>query len=106
MASTTRCDQTLTFVNMTGVKQGDNTLGYYTLDLKAAWAIYDSPANGTAGWIATQVEAKSGVSSAGQNQDARRNLGTITDPTGIWSSVNGVRVPELAWGQSALDGSW
>jgi hypothetical protein len=96
--------QTLTFVNMTGVRQGDNTLGYYTLDLKAAWAIYDSPATGTAGWLRTQLGDKSGLGYAGQEQDARRNLGTITDPTGIWSSVNGVRVPELAWGQSALDG--
>jgi hypothetical protein len=96
--------QTLTFVNMTGVRQGDNSLGYYTLDLKAAWAIYDSPATGTAGWIRTQLAAKSGLDDAGQDQDARRNLGTIADPTGIWSSVNGVRVPELAWGQSALDG--
>jgi porin len=96
--------QTLTFVNMTDVRQGDNTLGYYTLDLKAAWAIYDSPATGTAGWLRTQLGVKSGLDSAGQDQDARRNLGTITDPTGIWSSINGIRVPELAWGQSALDG--
>ena len=96
--------QSLSFVNLTGVKQGDNTLGYYTLDLKAVWAIYDSPATGTAGWIKTQLDAKSGLDSAGQDQDARRNLGTITDPTGIWSAVNGLRVPELAWGQSALDG--
>ncbi len=96
--------QTLSFVNMTDVRQGDNTLGYYTLDLKAAWAVYDSPDTGTAGWIKTQVGAKSGLDDAGQDQDARRNLGTIADPTGIWSSVNGVRVPELAWGQSALDG--
>ncbi len=50
------------------------------------------------------MDDKSGLGYAGQNQDARRNLGTVTDPTGIWSSVNGVRVPELAWGQSVLDG--
>jgi porin len=96
--------QTLTFVNMTGVKQGDNALGYYTLDLKSAWAIYDSPDTGTAGWIRSQLDVKSGVGDAGQDQDARSNLGTITDPTGIWSAVNGVRVPELAWGQSAREG--
>jgi hypothetical protein len=95
---------TMTFVNMTDVKQGDNTLGYYTLQLKAAWTVYDSPDTGTAGWLRTQLDAKSGVGSAGHDQDARRNLGTITDPTGIWSSVNGVRVPELDWGQSLLNG--
>ena len=96
--------QSLSFVNMTGIRQGDNSLEYYTLDFKAAWAIYDSPGTGTAGWLKTQLAAKSGLGYAGQEQDARRNLGTITDPTGIWSSVNGVRVPELAWGQSVLDG--
>jgi len=96
--------QTLTFVNMTGIKQGDNTLGFYTLELKAAWAVYDSPASGTAGWIRTQLDDKAGIGYAGQHQDAGRNLGTVTDPTGIWSNVNGIRVPELAWGQSFLDG--
>lgn len=96
--------QTLTYVNLSGVMRGDNTLGYYTFDFRSAWAIYDSPANGTAGWISSQVEAKSGLDSASQAQDARRNLGTITDPTGIWSGVNGVRVPELAWQESLLDG--
>ncbi len=96
--------QTLTFVNMTGIKEGDNALGFYTLDLKAAWAVYDAPANGTAGWLRSQVDAKSGIGYAGQEQNAQRNLGTLTDPTEIWSKVNGIRVPELAWGQSVLNG--
>ena len=96
-------EQTLTFASMTGVKEGDHNLGYYTFQFQGAWAIYDSPATGTAGWINSQVDIKSGIGAAGQNQDARHNLGTITDPTGIWSDVNGVRVPELAW-QQALKG--
>src|SRR5208283_4854889 len=37
-------------------------------------------------------------------QSAKSNLGTVTDPTGIWSSVNGARIPELAWQQSLRDG--
>lgn len=98
--------QTLTFVSMTDVMKGDNNLGYYTLDFAAVWAAYDSPASGTAGWISSQIEAKSGLGYAGQNQDARKNLGTITDPTGIWSSINGVRVPELAWQESFQDGEF
>jgi porin len=96
--------QTLSFVNMTGVKQGDSTLGYYTLDLKSAWSVYHSAANGSAGWIRSQLAAKSGINSAGQDQNAQRNLGTITDPTDIWSKINGFRVPELAWGQSLREG--
>ena len=97
-------EQTLTFVSMTDVMKGDNNLGYYTLDFKAKWAVFDAPAAGTAGWVSTQVEAKSGVGPAGGKQSAKSNLGTVTDPTGIWSSVNGVRVPELAWQESLRDG--
>jgi hypothetical protein len=96
--------QTVTFVSMSDVMQGDNTLGHYTLDLLANWNIFNAPAAGTAGWISTQVKANIGIGSAGHSQDARSNLGTITDPTSIWSSVNGIRVPELAWAQSVRDG--
>ena len=98
--------QTLTFVSMSDVMQGNSSLGYYTFDLGANWAIYDSPASETAGWITTQVKAKSGLDSAGQSQDARKNLGMITDPTGIWSDVNGVYVPQLAWQQSLRNGEF
>lgn len=97
-------DQTLAFVNMSDVMQGDNSLSFYTFDLQAKWLVFDAPSAGTAGWISTQIEAKTGLGSAGQTQDARRNLGTITDPTGIWSSVNGFRIPELAWQQSLRNG--
>lgn len=96
--------QTLTFVSMSDVMKGDSTLGYYTFDLQANWDIFSAPAAGTAGWVSTQVKAKSGIGAGGQSQDARSNLGTITDPTSIWSSVNGIRVPELAWAQSLRDG--
>ena len=96
--------QTLTYVSMTGVEKGDNHLSYYTFDFQGKWAVFDAPAAGTAGWLSAHVEAKNGLDGAGRTQDARRNIGSITDPTGIWSSVNGVRVPELAWQQSLRDG--
>ena len=96
--------QTATYVNMTDVMKGDNSLGYYTFDLKAKWAVFNAPAEGAAGWISTQIEAKTGFDSASETQDARKNLGSATDPTGIWSSVNGLRIPELAWQQSLKDG--
>jgi porin len=96
--------QTATYVSMSDIMQGNSSLAYYTLDFKSVWAIYDSPASGTAGWITSQVDAKTGLDEAGRTQDARRNLGSITDPTGIWSSVNGVRVPTLAWQQSLAEG--
>jgi len=96
--------QTLTFASMSGVEKGNSDLGYYTFDLKSKWNAFTAPASGTAGWISSQVEAKTGLGSAGGTQSAKSNLGTLTDPTGIWSSVNGVRVPELAWQQSARNG--
>jgi porin len=96
--------QTITFVSMTGVKQGDSDLGYYTLNFKAKWNIYNAPTNGTAGWISSQIQDKNGFDSASGSQDAKSNLGTITDPTGVWSDVNGLRVPELAWQQSMRHG--
>ena len=97
-------EQTLTFVSLSDVMKGDSDLGYYTFDFKSKWALFDAPAAGTAGWISSQVEAKNGLESAGNTQSAKSNLGTVTDPTGIWSSVNGFRVPELAWQQSARQG--
>ncbi|MCX6929055.1 MAG: hypothetical protein NT154_38450, partial [Verrucomicrobia bacterium] len=93
-------EQTYTHVNMTDVKKGDNNLDYYTFDLKTKWAIFDAPASGTAGWVSAQVEAKAGLDVSNEKESAKSNLGTLTDPTGIWSSVNGVRLPELAWQQS------
>jgi porin len=96
--------QTFTYVSMSDIKQGDSELAFYTFDLKSKWNIYNAPDNGTAGWISTQVEAKNGLGPAGDTQSAKSNLGTVTDPTGIWSSVNGFRVPELAWQQSLRHG--
>ena len=97
-------EQTLSFVSLSGVMKGDSDLGYYTFDLKSKWALFNAPDAGTAGWISSQVEAKNGLESAANQQSAKSNLGTLTDPTGIWSDVNGFRVPELAWQQSARHG--
>ncbi|HEX5222118.1 MAG TPA: carbohydrate porin [Verrucomicrobiae bacterium] len=97
-------EQTINFVNMTDVMQGDSALGFYTFDLQAKWAIFDAPHAATAGWISTQIEAKTGLGDNARTQNAQRNLESLTDPTGIWSSHNGFRIPELAWQQSFNDG--
>jgi len=96
--------QTATFVGMTGVEQGDSTLDYYTLSFPAKWAIFSTAEGSTAGWLSSQIGVKVGLDKAGNSQSAKSNLGTLTDPTGIWSGVNGLRVQELAWQQSLLDG--
>jgi len=75
-------EQTFTGVAMSDVMKGDNTLGFYTLELKAKWAILDTPGVGTAGWISAQVDAKTGFGSVGDTQDAKSNLGTLTCASG------------------------
>jgi len=96
--------QTLTYLTMTDVQKGENSLSYYTLDLKTKWAVFDAIGADTAGWVTAQVEAKTGLDPVGNTQDAKSNLGSLTDPTGIWSSVQGFRLPELAWQESFRHG--
>jgi len=96
--------QTLTYVSMTDVMQGDPTLGYYTLSLAAKWAVYNDPPSSTAGWLSTQIKVKTGLDDSGDTQSAKANLGTITDPTGLWSRYNGLAIQELAWQQSFRNG--
>ncbi len=96
--------QTFTFVNMSDVMQGNNTLGLYTLDFAAKWAVFSSADSSTAGWISAQIEAQAGLGAAGQTQSPHGNLGTLTHPAGLWSGVNGFRIPELAWQQSFRQG--
>lgn len=97
-------EQTLTFVSMTDVKQGSNTLAFYTFDFPAKWAVYSTAGGESAGWISSQIEAKTGFNTQANSESAQKNVGTLTDPTSIWSKINGVRIPELAWQQSLLDG--
>jgi len=99
-------EQTVTWVNLSDVMKGDNHLGFYTFDLQAKWAVFNAPTIGSDGWISTQIEIQHGFTSESCSQDAKSNLGSVTDPTGIWSSREGTRVPELAWQQSLNDGQW
>jgi porin len=98
-------EQTFTYVSMTDIKKGYNNLDFYSLNLKSKWEIYSASGDdGTAGWISSQIEAKAEIGPNVGEQTPKSNLGTITDPSGIWSSVNGLRVPEVAWQQSLADG--
>jgi len=96
--------QSFTGIGMNEVMKGSSTLGFYTFDLKAGWAVLEAPSAGSAGWITTQVEAKTGLGDAGNTQSPKSNLGTLTEANDDWSSVNGFRVPALAWQQSLRDG--
>jgi len=96
--------QTATFVTMSDVTQGNQSLGFYTMKFQGKWAVFSADGGGTAGWISSQVNAQTGLGPVGDHQDARTNLGTTTDPSSLWSSHEGWRVPELAWQQSFCDG--
>jgi len=96
--------QSLTWVSLTDVLQGDNTLGFYTLSFGSKWNVFDAPEIGSAGWISTYLSAKTGLGTSGDSQSAQSNLGSASNPTGLWSSRNGFRIPELAWQQSFRDG--
>jgi porin len=98
-------DQTFTYTGVPETPSGSPNLGYYTLKAFAKWALYASPASGTAGWLSAQVNAKEGLGGAGANQSAAANIGTLTDPQGTISKRNGLRVPELAWQQAFARGS-
>jgi hypothetical protein len=89
-----------TYTGVPDTPSGSPSMGYYSLKLLAKWAVYESPASGTAGWLSAEVSAKEGLGGAGANQSAQSNIGTLTSPTGILSRRNGIRVPELAWQQS------
>ena len=52
--------QTLSYVNMSDVIKGANILGYYTLDFKGKWSVFDAPAAGTAGWIELSARCPDG----------------------------------------------
>ena len=96
--------QTMTYAGMSGATTGATSLGFYTLDLVAKWAVYGDRAAGSAGWISLQAGSKTGIGSAGFHQDARTSLETVTDPTGLWHFRNGFAIPELAWQQSLRNG--
>jgi porin len=96
--------QVFTYAGVPDTPSGSPNMGYYTLKLFAKWAVYDSPASGTAGWLSAQVNAKEGLGGAGANQSAAANIGSLTNPSGVFSNRNGFRVPELAWQQSFARG--
>ena len=96
--------QTVTVMTMTDVKQGNDYLAFYTLDLPSKLALYSTAGGSSAGWLSSKIEYKTGLDNAGDSQSPKSNLGTLTAPANIYSKVNGVRLPELAWQQSLFDG--
>ena len=99
-------EQTVNFVSLSDVIQGDHTMGFYTFDLLGKWAIFNAPRAETAGWISLEIEGNLGLGDNGRTQDAAINLGSVSDPTGTWFNRNGFWIPELAWQQSINNGEF
>jgi len=97
-------DQTFTYTGVPDTPSGSPNLGYYTFKGFAKWAVYVDPRRGTAGWLSAEFEAKEGLGGAGANQNAKTNIGSLTQPQGTFSARDGFRVPELAWQQAFAQG--
>ena len=96
-------EQTFTYASLNDAMQGDKNLGNYNLDLPLKWTVFDASSLGTAGWVSAQIEYQTAIG-GNQRQTAQTNIGSLTNPTGFWSTHSGFRVPELAWQQSFLAG--
>jgi porin len=90
--------QSLFYTGLSDPETGSAHIGFYDLDFFSKWTIFQTPS--TAGWLSAEVQVQKGLNSAGKSQDAGTNIGSLADPTGIWSSHEGARVPELAWQQA------
>ena len=93
-------EQTFTYAGMSDVKQGNSNLGNYNLDLPMKWTVFEGRGAGTAGAISAQIEFQTAIDGTGPTQTPETNIGTLTNPTGFWSTHSGFRLPELAWQQS------
>jgi len=96
--------QTLSVVAMGNTLQGDDWLGAYGLDFFSKWTVFNVEGGAAAGWVSAQIEAQEGFGSASRSETPQSNLGTFTNPAGVWSSRQGFRIPELAWQQSLCHG--
>jgi porin len=97
-------EQTFSYAGMSDPMQGDKNLGNYNIDFPVKWTVFEAPGAGTAGWISAQIEYQISIGNQGPTENAQTNLGTITNPTGFWSTHSGFRIPEMAWQQSFDDG--
>jgi porin len=97
-------EQTIGYAGITDVVQGESNLSNYNLDFAAKWTVFDARSAGTAGWISAQIEYEAALDGSGAKQNAQTNIGALTNPTSIWSTHSGLRIPELAWQQSFFSG--
>ena len=66
--------QTVTVMTMTDVKQGNDYLAFYTLDLPSKLALYSTAGGSSAGWLSSKIEYKTGLDNAGDSQSPNPDI--------------------------------
>ena len=96
-------EQSFSGIGMSDVKEGSQSLGFYSLTSRRNGPCSKRPAPALLDGSAPRSRPRA-ASVVAATPSPRSNFGTLTEANDDWSSVNGVRVPELAWQQSLRDG--
>lgn len=95
-------EHALEYTTSTHVRSSDRNLGYYAFDFHAKQTTFAGP--DTTGWLSTELVGGTGLGARSQRTSPGASLGSIADPAGSLSPVNGLVVSELAWQQSFARG--
>ena len=80
------------------------SLGYYAFELYAKQLVFSVLSSGTAGWISLEVDGGDNLGTSLRRINPAARLGSLVNPVGILSPVEGLYLGELAWQQSFADG--
>jgi porin len=87
------------------ILSGSEHVGYSSFELYAKQLVFHVPDSGTAGWLSFELDGGTGLGTSGRRTNPAAVLGSLADPAGILSPVNGVYLSELAWQQSFAHGT-
>lgn len=86
------------------ILSGAEHVGYSSFELYAKQSVFHVPDSGTAGWLSFELDGGTGLGTSQRRTNPAAVLGSLVDPGGILSPVNGVYLSELAWQQSFAHG--
>ena len=61
--------QDFTYTGVPDTPSGSPNMGYYTVKIFAKWAVYESPASGSAGWLSAEVIGEGGARRRGREPE-------------------------------------
>jgi len=79
-------------------------LGYYAFKLYAKQLVFSVPSSSAAGWISWEVNGGNTLGTDLRRGNLGARIGSLVQPVGMRSPVNGLYLGELAWQQSFADG--